>query len=122
MYLEVPERDYIHLNKKIEVHQINVKAVTQLIKERIGVDSPDIKYYDVDDWVYLVEVAGTIITGLKVLTLRVENSNDEDRLETPEMPVEIPEMSVTRPKTPISRPSYKTIITMVTEHRFQWMG
>jgi hypothetical protein len=93
-----------------------VKAVIQLIKERIGVDSSDIKYYDVDvdDWVDLKERAGKIITGLRVLKLRVESSNDEDRLETPEAPVEIPEMSVTRPKTPISRPSYKTIITMVT--------
>jgi hypothetical protein len=93
-------------NKKIEVHQINVKAVTQVIKDRFDVDSPDIKYYDVDvdDWVDLEEGADVFIMDLRVLKLRVESSSDEDRLDTPETPVKVPGTPVKVPGTPVSRP------------------
>ncbi|OPL33421.1 hypothetical protein AM593_01980, partial [Mytilus galloprovincialis] len=113
-------------NKKIAVHDMSHDTLLKLIKERFQVQSPDIKYYDqdVDDWVDFDRDADECIATLKVLKLRVketqllnedENCQDSDMPPSPTQPStpcrpgtpsinSRPQTPVSRPQTPVSRP------------------
>ena len=62
--------------KKIAVHDTSHDTLLKLIKERFQVQSPDIKYYDqdVDDCVDFDRDANECIATLKVLKLRVKET------------------------------------------------